>query len=99
MANARIRNGSLGVLNAQSPWLSAKRGMNIKISGTFVGTVALVRRDANGNTFPVTGATGTAVTFTGPVNYSVANPFVQGDYALQMTAYTSGTAVTAMEGW
>ena len=99
MANARIRNSSLGVLNAQSPGLSAKRGLNIKISGTFVGTVSLLRRDANGNTFPVTSAAGAAVTFTGPVNYNPATPFVQGDYALQMTAYTSGTAVTAMEGW
>lgn len=99
MANARIRNGSLGVLNAQSPWLSAKRGLNLKISGTFSGAVSLIRRDANGNTFAVTGATGTPITFTGAVNYNPPNPMVQGDYALQMTTYVSGTAVTAMEGW
>ena len=99
MANARIRNGSLGAANAISPWCSAKRGLNINISGTFVGTVTLMRRDANGNIFAVTNASGTAVTFTGPVNYNPANPFVEGDYALKMTAYTSGTATTAMEGW
>ena len=99
MANARIRNGSLGVLNAQSPYCSAKRGLNIDISGTFVGTVSLMRRDANGNVTAVTNAAGTAVTFTAPANYNLSPINVQGEYALKMTAYTSGTATTAMEGW
>jgi hypothetical protein len=99
MANARIRNGSLGVLNAQSPYCSVKRGTNINISGTFVGTVSLMRRDANGNVTAVTNAAGAAVTFTVPTNYNLSPINVQGDYALKMTAYTSGTAITAMEGW
>lgn len=103
MANTRIRNGSLAAANAVSPFCTAKLGLNINISGTFVGTVGLWRRDNNGNSFAVTGATGTAVTFTGAgatnINYNLSPINVKGDYFLKMTAYTSGTAVTAMEGW
>ena len=95
----RVRNGSLGALNAQSPYCTAKLGLNINISGTFVGTLTLYRRDANGNSWPVTGATGTALTFTAAVNYNDTPINLRGDYFLKMTAYTSGTAVTAMEGW
>lgn len=97
MANARVRTAALGVANAQSPWCSAKKGLNLTISGTFVGTLTLERRAADGNTYPVTGATGTAVTFTGAVSYALA-PFVEGDFALKMTSYTSGTANVVLEG-
>lgn len=97
MANARVRTAALGAANAQSPWCSAKFGLNLTISGTFVGTVSLLRRSADGNTYPVTGATGTAVTFTGAISYALA-PFVEGDFALKMTAYTSGTANVVLEG-
>lgn len=99
MANARSRVGSLGAANAQSPYCSAKRGLNIEISGTFTGTITLMRRDAQGNVAAVTNAGGTAVTFTAATNYNLSPLNVQGDYALKMTAYTSGTANTVMEGW
>lgn len=99
MANNRIRNGSLGALNAVSPYCTAKFGLNVNISGTFTGTVSLMRRDLNGNIFPVTNASGSATTWTAAVNANISPINVKGDYFLKMTAYTSGTAVTAMEGW
>jgi|GEM_PF-7088833 len=99
MANTRIRNGSLAAANAVSPFCTAKMGLNVNISGTFVGTIGLWRRDNNGNSFAVTNATGTAITWTAPVNENISPIYVRGDYFLKMTAYTSGTAVTAMEGW
>lgn len=99
MANARKRTAALGALNAQSAFLSARRGLNITVAGTFVGTVSLLRRAADGNTYPVTNAAGAAVTFTTPCSYNPANPMVEGDYALQMSAYTSGTANVVIEGW
>ena len=95
----RVRNGTLGSANAVSPFCTAKLGLNIGISGVFVGTLTLYRRDGNGNSFPVTNATGTAITFTTATNYADTPINLRGDYYLKMTAYTSGAATVVMEGW
>lgn len=99
MANARFRTASLGVLNAITPWLSARRGANLTVSGVFVGTVTVMRRDPTGLISPLTTQAGAAIAFTGPVSYQIGQIGVQGDYALKMTAYTSGAAVATVEGW
>lgn len=96
MANARVRTAALGAANAQSPWCSAKKGLNITIAGTFAGTVSLLRRAADGNMYPFTSA-GTAVTFTGVISQQII-PGVEGDFALKMTSYVSGTANVVLEG-
>ena len=96
MANARVRTADLGAANAQSPWCSAKKGLNVTISGTFSGTVSLLRRAADGNVYPYT-VSGTAVTFTAAASQAYI-PGVEGDFALKMTAYTSGTANVVLEG-
>jgi hypothetical protein len=99
MANNRVRTDSLGSLNAVSKFCTAKFGLNINISGTFVGTLTLFRRDNAGNSYAVTNQAGTAVTFTAPTNFADTPINLRGDYFLKMTAYTSGTAVCVVEGW
>lgn len=99
MAFARKRAAALSAAAQQTVFCSAKRGAQLTVSGTFVGTISLIRRASDGNTYPVTNQAGTAITWTAPFSWNMSPIFVQGDYALQMSAYTSGTANALVEGW
>lgn len=98
MGYARSRNINLTALNQQSPWCSMKRGGMLTLEGTFVGTVSLLRRGADGNTVPATNNSGTPITFTTIGTYAISPNLVQGEYAVKCTAYTSGTITGILEG-
>lgn len=98
MGYARSRNISLAAQNQQSPWCSMKRGGMVTLEGTWVGTVALMRRGADGNTVAATNNSGVAITFTANGTYAISPNMVQGEYAIKCTAFTSGTIAGIIEG-
>ena len=98
MGYARKRTATLTGTSQQGPWCSMKRGGMVTLEGTWVGTVTLMRRGADGNTVTATNNSGTAITFTANGTYTLAPNLVQAEYALQCTAFTSGSIVTMLEG-
>lgn len=98
MGYARQRKISLTGTSQQSPWCSMKRGGMLTLEGTWVGTVSLVRRGADGNTVPATNNSGAAITYTTNGTYALSPNLVQAEYAVQCTAYTSGTITGILEG-
>jgi hypothetical protein len=86
--------GTLGSLNAQSTSLPLLGNFNVAVWGVFVGTVTVLTSFDGGTTWiPVVNKrTGNVITFTTPgaIQEDEVEPGVL--YALQMTAYTSGTA-------
>ena len=73
---------------------------NVTITGTFVATVQLERSFDGGATYaPISGPTlGTTATFTAPTTF-VGNETERGVlYAVNCTAFTSGTATVRVSG-
>ena len=98
MGYARKRTFTFTGTSQQGPWCSMKRGGMVTLEGTWVGTVSLVRRGADGNTVPATNNADAAITFTANGTYTLSPNLVQAEYALQCTAYTSGSIVSMLEG-
>lgn len=86
--------------NNQTPWLSAKYGATAIISGTFVGTFTLQRRNSDGTIVDVTNNSGVVTTFTAPGTFTLSPNGSQAEYRLNMKsgAFTSGTANGLLEG-
>jgi hypothetical protein len=72
---------------------SVRGKFNVSGAGDFVGTVQLQRRFLGDNTwYPVSkNVDGDPVEFSGPFSVQVEEIQVDVDYALECTAYTSGT--------
>lgn len=100
MGYARKRTATLTGTTQQTPWCSMKRGGMVTLEGTWVGTVTLMRRGADNNTVTATNNSGVAITFTANGTYEItpASNALQAEYALQCTAYTSGSIVAMLEG-
>lgn len=86
--------------NNQTVWNSLKKGGMALLSGTFVGTVTLQRRDTAGNIQDATTAAGAVITFSAPGTYPIAPTETQAEYRLNCKsgAFTSGTILMAVEG-
>lgn len=84
----------------QTAWCSIKAGGIVTLEGTFLGTVTLQRRGADGNTVDVTNNSAVVTTFTAAGTYTLTPVGVQAEYRLNMKAgaYTSGTCVMMIEG-
>lgn len=98
MGYARRRIATLTGTTQQTPWCSMKRGGMVTLEGTWVGTVTLMRRGADGNAVTATNNSDAAITFTANGTYTLLPNMVQAEYALQCTAYTSGSIVAMLEG-
>lgn len=94
------RQDSLSAQNTFGQWLNLSQGGIITISGTWVGTISLQRRGADGNTNDVTDNSGNAITFTKNGTYSINPYLLHGDYrwGFKTGNYTSGTAAGTIEG-
>lgn len=94
----RNRQDSLSANSLFSKVITLKNGGILTLEGVWVATVSLFRIGSDGNRVPVTGNTGTPVTFTANGTYTIAPNLVAGQYQWGTTAYTSGTVVGMLEG-
>jgi hypothetical protein len=83
----------------QTPWISAKSGAIVIISGTFTATITLQRRNSDGTIVDVTNNSAAVTTFTAAGTYTLNPNFVQGDYRLNCKsgAFTSGPLTMSIE--
>lgn len=98
MGYARYRTATFTAANQQGPWCSMKKGGVLTLSGTWSGTVTLLRRGADGNTVTATTNADAAITFTANGTYTLSPDMVQAEYAVKCTSYNSGNIVTLLEG-
>lgn len=84
----------------QTGWCTCKSGGVVTLEGTFVGTVTLQRRGADGNIVDVTNNSAAVTTFTAAGTYTISPNMVPAEYRLNMKsgAYTSGTCAMMIEG-
>ena len=97
---ARHKANSLSAQNTFGDALALVRGGVLTLSGTWVATVSLQRKDANAGTWhDVTNNSGTATTFTGNGTYTVDPNLIDALYrwGIKTGNYTSGTVVGVFE--
>lgn len=100
MARRRALTITADGANNRTVWNSLKKGGVALLSGTFVATATLQRRDGAGNIQDVTNNAGAAVTFNAPGTYTIDPAESQAEYRLNVKsgAFTSGTLLMAIEG-
>lgn len=96
----RNRQDSVSAENTFSRVLTMKFGGVLTLEGTWSATVSLYRIGSDGNRVPVTGNTGTPVTFTGNGTYAIAPSGVAAQYQWGVATgnFTSGTVQGMLEG-
>ena len=96
----RNRQDSISAQNSFSRVLTIKQGGVLTLEGTWVAIVSLYRIGSDGNRVPITGNTGSPVTFTTNGTYTIAPNAVASQYQWGIATgnYTSGTVVGMLEG-
>lgn len=99
IGNKRYRSLTISAADQFTDPITLRKGGIATISGTFVATIAVQKRGADGVFKNVSDNYGVELTFDAPSNTISINPNgITGDYRIGATAFTSGDPFVEIQG-